>query len=135
MIRATLTILLISISMPSVAEWKPYADTAGGIAYYDKDRIKKLDNDKKSVWVKFYMGMEKLSKAVTVNESLVHYSYTVERLIYDCRDETITTANRYLYDEDGNLLAASSNHTGLHHSEVVPESNDEILMNIICKSK
>lgn len=126
-----LVLLLLMVSTNVFAEWTAVSESANGIAtvYVDFETIKKKGN-KVKIW-----DLLDLKTAQKFEND--RYLSTIQRMEYDCEEETGRTLDYYLYSgnmRNGEIVYSSKNIKDEPKS-ILPGSIDEGLFKIACYKK
>jgi hypothetical protein len=124
-----------SISIAANAQWIEYAREESGPIYYEKSRIIRGGGDI-LVWEKFVLDQEALRKAIKEDPSFNNYSHTITKNFYNCHSYQFRKSTVHAYSKDGKqLISYSVPPEESHYRDIVPDSNLDKLMKIICKNK
>lgn len=134
MIKLTVAVLLTSIAIAANAQWIEYAQEESGPIYYEKSRVARAGSDI-LVWEKFVMDQDALRKAIKEDPSFNNYSHTITKNFYNCHAYQYRKSSVYAYSKDGKLLLSNPNIEESQYQDIVPDSNLDKLMKIICKNK
>jgi hypothetical protein len=129
-----LAAMLIAIfSTSSSAEWVQFALGTTGPAYYDKDRIRDLGNGVISVWEKFVVTDDVLSKSIAIDPSFKDYAYTITRGNINCNEHKFARTAMYAYSKKGApIFSYSYKEKEIEYIDIAPKSMWEELVRLVC---
>lgn len=138
-----ITLLLLSLFF-SIQTWAAQWGFRGllprGTGYYDKNSIKKTDNNISQVWTVTIYNEQGKADAFSIlkkqdkapdNPAVLHQESTL--LEFDCANGTYRIASINIYDEKGNVLLSVPEINSQWH-DILPNSINEKLKNIVCNS-
>lgn len=133
-----ISILLMLFAIPAYsASWKLISTTEHGKAYIDVDSVKKVKKGKK-FWVKLdYVYPQRTNVHVAKNfvKEIDYYQVKVLH-VAKCEHSTLASMQAMFFDKKGNMLGIHQYPKKLQFSEIVPDSNGEKALKVVCgKSK
>jgi hypothetical protein len=151
--------ILVGMSLCRTAhtEWKQYAVKLDeSPVYYDPGRLSQMPNGNFIIWHKQRYSeteLERINLHMRLANDLLYaaiklpppykilaykdYSHTLQKYIYDCSLQRYAVASYYLYSNTGNTLNIFSSgvteKSDWKFQDILPETTEEKLMNIVCK--
>jgi len=120
------------------AEWIYYETSDAGDMYYDKSRIKKINENIISVWnkdilsekakTKYFSILKRINKAP---KNLSMLSYYTKLTQIDCVNRKIKDISVIIYNEKGKVVYSSPKSESSEWNDILPNTVGEKLINIV----
>lgn len=133
-----LGILCLFASQARAEEWTYYDTALAGTMYYDKSGIFEAKKGILSVWTKnilstdskkqYFSILKKIDKAPDDPSKLSYYKSLME---IDCTNKKFRYVHAVFYDEQDNIIHASSENETSEWNTIEPDSIGEKLMNLV----
>lgn len=115
-------------SITYAAEWEWITSTDVMTVSFDKDSIRKSEDDKYFAWIKYEYTESKGAKISDDLKLAEPISYQLHRLEFDYKNESIKTQSVVTYDKNGTTLANYTDKYSLNHFEpIIPGSVGEAI--------
>lgn len=95
-------------SITYAAEWNWIASNDSTTISFDKDSIRKSEDDKYFAWIKYEHTESEGAKISDDLKLAEPISYQLHRLEFDYKNESIKTQSVVIYDKNGTTLASYS---------------------------
>lgn len=113
-------------SITYAAEWNWIASNDSTTISFDKDSIRKSEDDKYFAWIKYEHTESEGAKISDDLKLAEPISYQLHRLEFDYKNESIKTQSVVIYDKNGTTLASYTDKYSLERFEpIIPGSIGE----------
>lgn len=113
-------------SITYAAEWNWIASNDSTTISFDKDSIRKSEDDKYFAWIKYEHTESEGAKISDDLKLAEPISYQLHRLKFDYKNESIKTQSVVIYDKNGTTLASYTDKYSLERFEpIIPDSIGE----------
>ena len=127
--------LLTHISLSFSAEWVIYSITSNGILYYDKENIKRMNDNKVRVWEQTIYsdtGKEEVRKELGDRYKDIESSIALWQI--DCNEKKLVCLQATYYDSKRSIIYSADNFTG-EERFIPPDTYADTLYKIVCKNE